>query len=64
METHISLATSAIYAFGNEEQQKRYVPDLASGRKLASFALTEAKAGTDAAMPILPTQRLRDTVKV
>ena len=49
VETHTSLATSAIYAFGNEEQQKRYVPDLASGRKLASFALTEAKAGTDAA---------------
>lgn len=50
METHCSLALEAIYRYGNDEQKKKYVPDLASGRKLASFALTEPMAGTDAAM--------------
>jgi alkylation response protein AidB-like acyl-CoA dehydrogenase len=49
VETHISLATSAIFSYGNNDQKKSFLPDLASGSKLASFALTEAKAGTDAA---------------
>lgn len=58
MQTHTSLATGAIYNFASEEQKKAYIPDLASGRKLASFALTEANAGTDAAQ--LETTARRD----
>ena len=33
---------------GNEEQKKKYLPQLASGKKLAAFGLTEAEAGSDA----------------
>ena len=46
---HVSLGTMPIYAFGNEEQRRRYVPDLASGRKLGAFGLTEPGSGSDAA---------------
>jgi acyl-CoA dehydrogenase family member 9 len=35
--------------FGTEEQKRRWLPDLVSGRKLAAFALTEPEAGSDAA---------------
>jgi butyryl-CoA dehydrogenase len=34
--------------FGTEEQKQKYVPDIAAGKKLAAFALTEANAGSDA----------------
>jgi butyryl-CoA dehydrogenase len=46
---HTSLGTWPIFAFGTEAQQKLYLGDLASGRRLAAFALTEPAAGTDAA---------------
>ena len=45
---HTSLGTMPIHLFGNEEQWQRWLPDLASGRRLASFGLTEAGAGSDA----------------
>jgi short/branched chain acyl-CoA dehydrogenase len=45
---HHSLGTLPIYYFGNEEQKRQWLPDLASGRKLAAFGLTEAGAGSDA----------------
>jgi len=50
----LSLAATALGAypiilFGSEEQKQRYLPDLAGGKKLAAFALTEAGAGSDAA---------------
>jgi alkylation response protein AidB-like acyl-CoA dehydrogenase len=48
LAAHTSLCTLPILAFGNEEQKKRYVPDLASGRKLGAFGLTESQAGSDA----------------
>ncbi|GJM21046.1 MAG: putative acyl-CoA dehydrogenase YngJ [Planctomycetota bacterium] len=44
---HTSLCTWPIYAFGTDEQRAKYVPDLASGRKLGAFGLTEANAGSD-----------------
>ncbi|MGQ0551589.1 MAG: acyl-CoA dehydrogenase family protein [Planctomycetota bacterium] len=44
---HTSLCLWPIYAFGNEEQRRRWVPDLASGRKLGAFGLTEPDAGSD-----------------
>jgi short-chain 2-methylacyl-CoA dehydrogenase len=45
---HHSLGTLPIYYFGSEEQKRRWLPDLASGEKLAAFGLTEANAGSDA----------------
>ncbi|HHW00065.1 MAG TPA: acyl-CoA dehydrogenase [Clostridiaceae bacterium] len=43
------LGTFPIILFGNDEQKKKYLPDIAAGKKLAAFALTEANAGSDAA---------------
>lgn len=43
------LGTFPIILFGNEAQKKKYLPDIASGKKLAAFGLTEANAGSDAA---------------
>ena len=45
---HTSLGTMPIYLFGTEEQKREWLPDLASGRKLAAFGLTEPGAGSDA----------------
>ncbi|MBU1006653.1 MAG: acyl-CoA dehydrogenase family protein [Candidatus Omnitrophica bacterium] len=43
-----ALGTYPIILFGTEEQKMKYLPDLAKGKKLAAFALTEAGAGSDA----------------
>ena len=48
LSTHVALCIVPIMQFGTEEQKKKYVPDLASGRKLGAFTLTEPSAGTDA----------------
>jgi short/branched chain acyl-CoA dehydrogenase len=45
---HTSLGTMPILLFGTEEQRERWLPDLASGRRLAAFGLTEPEAGSDA----------------
>jgi alkylation response protein AidB-like acyl-CoA dehydrogenase len=45
---HHSLGTLPIYYFGSEEQKRQWLPDLASGKKLAAFGLTEPNAGSDA----------------
>jgi alkylation response protein AidB-like acyl-CoA dehydrogenase len=45
---HTSLGTMPIFLFGTDEQREAWLPDLASGRKLAAFGLTEAEAGSDA----------------
>ncbi len=42
------LGLIPILVAGNEEQKKKYLPQLASGEKLAAFGLTEAEAGSDA----------------
>jgi alkylation response protein AidB-like acyl-CoA dehydrogenase len=58
--SHACLGTSVSYAAsllgsypillgGSEEQKQKYLPDVASGKKLAAFGLTEANAGSDAA---------------
>jgi butyryl-CoA dehydrogenase len=49
LSAHVSLCMSPIMQFGTDEQKQKYIPDLASGRKLGAFALTEPGAGTDAA---------------
>lgn len=43
-----ALGTFPIMIGGNEEQKKKYLPDIAAGRKLAAFGLTEPEAGSDA----------------
>ena len=48
LAAHISLGTMPILLFGTEEQKREWLPDLASGRKLAAFGLTEPEAGSDA----------------
>ena len=45
---HTSLCCWPIFNWGNEEQKKKYLPDLLSGKKLGAFGLTEPNAGTDA----------------
>jgi short/branched chain acyl-CoA dehydrogenase len=45
---HHSLGTLPIYYFGNAEQRREWLPQLASGQKLAAFGLTEPGAGSDA----------------
>ncbi|AYD41112.1 acyl-CoA dehydrogenase [Clostridium fermenticellae] len=46
---HTSLCCWPIYNFGTEEQKKKFLPDLLSGKKIGAFALTEPNAGTDSA---------------
>ena len=43
-----ALGTFTLLEYGTEEQRRKYLPDIASGRKLAAFGLTEATAGSDA----------------
>jgi len=49
VSAHTSLCGWPIYYYGTEEQKAKYLPDLASGRKLGGFGLTEPNAGSDAA---------------
>ena len=48
VSAHTSLCVDPILTFGTPEQKAKYVPDLASGKKLGAFGLTEPMAGTDA----------------
>jgi len=48
MAAHHSLGTLPIFYFGNEEQKHAWLPELAAGKKLAAFGLTEPDAGSDA----------------
>ncbi len=48
VSAHTSLCVDPILTFGTKEQKEKYVPDLASGKKLGAFGLTEPMAGTDA----------------
>ena len=48
LSAHTSLCAAPILEYGTEEQKRKYLPDLATGRKLGAFGLTEPNAGTDA----------------
>ena len=48
LSAHTSLCVAPILEYGTEDQKKKYLPDLASGKKIGAFALTEPNAGTDA----------------
>ncbi|MCM8791723.1 MAG: acyl-CoA dehydrogenase family protein [Candidatus Omnitrophica bacterium] len=43
-----ALGTFPIILYGNEEQKNKFLPDLAKGKKMAAFAITEPEAGSDA----------------
>ena len=46
---HNGLCTNHIYQFANEEQKKKYLPDLTSSKKIGAWGLTESSSGSDAA---------------
>jgi alkylation response protein AidB-like acyl-CoA dehydrogenase len=48
VNAHHSIGIRALLLFGTSEQKEKWLPELASGRKLAAFALTEPEAGSDA----------------
>ena len=48
MSVHSGLHSLTLYQWGTEEQRKRFLPDLASGKKVGAFGLTEPDAGSDA----------------
>jgi short/branched chain acyl-CoA dehydrogenase len=56
---HTSLGTMPILLYGTDEQKEAWLPDLASGKKLAAFGLTEPEAGSDAGAT-RTTAELRD----
>jgi len=45
---HNSLCSNHIFMFGSEEQKKKYLPDLTSGKTIGAWALTEPTSGSDA----------------
>src|SRR2546425_2331117 len=47
--SHNGLGTSHLLRFGSEELRKRFIPDIAAGKKLAAWGLTEPGSGSDAA---------------
>ena len=60
MGVHQSIGMKGIALFGTDEQKERFLPDLASGRKLAAFALTEPNAGSDVASMETRAERQSD----
>src|SRR5690348_13268437 len=48
LEAGMGLGINPILTFGTEDQKQRWIPDLAAGRTIAGFGLTEPEAGSDA----------------
>ena len=59
--SHNSLGSGHIYLAGTEEQKKKYLPELASGEKLAAWGLTEPGSGSDASGMRTTAERRGDT---
>ena len=57
---HNGLGTNHICRFGNEEQKKKYLPDLTSGNKIAAWGLTESVSGSDAGGLITTAEKKGD----
>src|SRR5258706_7675225 len=55
--SHNGLGTSHILRFGSDELRRRFIPDIASGKKLAAWGLTEPRSGSHAAGPRSPPGR-------
>jgi len=49
LTVQLSLVATAIYTYGNEEQRRRYLPDIFSARQIGAFALSEPNVGSDPA---------------
>ena len=47
LSVHTGLMSMTLLAYGSEEQKKQYLPDLASGKRISTFGLTEPNAGSD-----------------
>jgi short-chain 2-methylacyl-CoA dehydrogenase len=60
LEAGIGLGINPILTFGTEEQKQRWIPDLAAGRALAAFGLTEPEAGSDAGATRTRAELVRD----
>src|SRR5256886_17079215 len=60
MAAHNSLCTGTIWLAGTEAQKRRYVPDLASGRKIGAWALTEPTSGSDPGAMQTTAKRKKD----
>ncbi|MED1853438.1 acyl-CoA dehydrogenase [Brevibacillus borstelensis] len=58
LSVHTSVCTNPILYFGTDEQKRKYVPQLAAGKMLGAFALTEPNAGSDAGR--IRTSAVRD----
>ncbi len=55
---HENLCTDNIFRNGNEDQRRRYIPDLCAGKSVGALGLTEAGAGSDALGSMATTARL------
>ncbi len=60
LEAAVALGAMPIYQFGNEEQRRRWLPELCSGEHLAAFGLTEPGGGSDISGGMRTTARLDD----
>ena len=58
LATHISLSAQTIAKAGDEDQLRRWIPDMATGKRIGAFALTEPGTGSDALM--LSTTAVQD----
>jgi len=56
----VALGVTPLLRYGTEEQKQKYLPDVASGKRLAAFALTEATAGSDAAAIKTTAERVKE----
>jgi len=61
MGTHMGLALSGLYQFGNEDQRRRYVVPAAKGEKLCAYGLTEHEASSDISRMSTVARRDGDT---
>ncbi|MCA4133741.1 acyl-CoA dehydrogenase family protein [Arthrobacter sp. M4] len=59
LEAGVSLGAMPVYRFGTEDQKQQWLPDLAAGKAIAGFGLTESEAGSDAS-GTKTTARLED----
>jgi alkylation response protein AidB-like acyl-CoA dehydrogenase len=55
-----SLGSIALILYGTEEQKQKYLPDIANGKKLAAFGITEATAGSDASAIRTTAEKVSD----
>jgi len=58
LEAAVALGAMPVYRFGNEEQRRRWLPELCAGERLAAFGLTEPGGGSDIPGGMRTTARL------